>query len=505
MPLIRLEQSFFIVSCARSGSTSLARILDMADNGICAVEPSPNLNVETREMMEGRLRDPLALVRRIIIPRVHDGLCRNEIYGEKNVTYGPFIPYIYQELACRFVFIKRDGRDVVRSLMDWHNHKFGTIYRECKEPGDLSGEALSSAAGLPVHLDTSDYSRPRPMRGELLYDKWETLSRFEMCAYYWQKINNLYLDQLSRIPAEAWITLDYTSPTPEDLRRVIEFLKLKGISREAIESALSERINSLKQRGINAEREFPRWTDWPCHQRAKFDAMAGNTMIRLGYDSSSRDHCKGDTEKPGVGLNFGAFWKTHSGGHGWYTWMYNHRILQHNAFQKWFQFIRSIETIESVADFGCGTCVGYADFFKDVRFVGVDLAQNVVDWCRENYHNPKHEFRAEEVIEAHPEKEFDLVFSQGTIDNVYDMNGFLQAAVLASRKWVYLTAYRGFFPDLEKHRYEFSPTEGVYYNDISPFEAYSTLRGMGCRTIVIFPSPTGRDDIPFETVIIAHV
>ncbi len=39
---------YFILSCARSGSTSLARILDTAGNGACVCEPVPNLNVESR-------------------------------------------------------------------------------------------------------------------------------------------------------------------------------------------------------------------------------------------------------------------------------------------------------------------------------------------------------------------------------------------------------------------------------------------------------------------------
>jgi SAM-dependent methyltransferase len=478
----------------------------MAVNGACALEPVPNLNRETREMMEGRLRDPNAVIRKIILPRVFEGLEKNEVYGEKNVTYGPFIRHIYQELECRFVFIKRDGRDVVRSLMDWHNRKFGTIYRECKDPGDLTPSAVSAAANLAVHLDTSDYSRPRPLPSDPLYDKWEELSRFEMCAYYWQKINNLYLDQLGELPGEAWITIDYTSPRPYDVQRVIDFLGLEGISERAIENALSRQINSLGERGVTDGNEFARWTEWNDEQRQQFYAIAGETMTRLGYTTTPPfSSAVKKADQLGNVANFGKFWKTHGGGHDWYTWMYNYRILQHLAFQKWVHMIERVETVESVADFGCGTAVGYVDFFKAIRYVGIDLAPSAVDWCIKNYSNPKHDFRVLDVIEAPPKEEFDLVFSQGTIDNVYDMDAFLRGAVEASRKWIYVTAYRGFFPELEEHRYEYNAEQGVYYNDVSPVEAYSTLRTSGCRDICIYASPTGYEDIPFETVIVAHV
>jgi len=175
-------KAFFVLSCARSGSTSLARILDTAVNGTCAIEPAPNLNRETRDMMEGRIADPTAVLEKTVMPRVREGLNEVEIYGEKNVTYGPFVTCLYQLLNCKFVFLKRDGRDVVRSLINWHEKKFGSIYRECKETGRLSPIATTAAANLPVHLDTSDYARPRPLEGDPLHIEWESLTRLLRCA-----------------------------------------------------------------------------------------------------------------------------------------------------------------------------------------------------------------------------------------------------------------------------------------------------------------------------------
>ncbi|MBN1942503.1 MAG: methyltransferase domain-containing protein [Phycisphaerae bacterium] len=493
---------YFILSCARSGSTSLCRILDQAENGRCVMEPTPNLNVETRDAMDGRLHDLEAVVDTCILPRIAQQRDKSIIYGEKNVTYGPFIAAMYEKLHCRFVFLKRDGRDVVRSLLDWHNRKFGTIYRECKDTSGVTDSAFASAANLLAHNDTSDYSRPRPLPGKEYYDEWESMTRLEMCAYYWRRVNQLYVDGLASIPAEAWIALDYTNPSAGDILRVVDFLGLEGLDEQKIGQMLDSRINSLKDRGVSDGVPTPPWPDWPAEWRRKFDRVAGGMMARLGYYESSRDALQNAAGEEG---RFGAFWRAHDGGEPWYRWMYEHRKAQHKAFEEWFRCVAQRESLESVADFGCGAAIGYTDFFASIRYVGMDLAESIIHWCRNTYSNPRHEFRAVDFIRRPPQKEFDLVMSQGTIDNVYDMDAFLNAAVQAAKKWIYITAYRGYFGDLSEHVYRHNEEQGVYYNDISPAAAYNTLKQAGCRDISIHPSPTGREDIPFETVIIAHV
>jgi len=168
--------------------------------------------------------------------------------------------------------------------MDWHEKVFGSIYRECIEPGYLSSRAIKSAANLPIHLDTSDYSRPRPQPGDNLYEEWEWLTREDMCAYYWSYINELYLDELNKIPKEYWIEIDYTSPTVDDILRVIDFLGLKGISRNCVQNMLSKKINSLKDR-FGEDTSYPNWTEWNIVQKNRFDKIAARIMNRLDYYS----------------------------------------------------------------------------------------------------------------------------------------------------------------------------------------------------------------------------
>lgn len=203
--------------------------------------------------------------------------------------------------------------------------------------------------------------------------------------------------------------------------------------------------------------------------------------------------------------NYGSVWQRHTGGLDWYTWMYEGRKDQHQAFQAWVQAMSRVEPIDSVLEFGCGLAVGYGEFFEGRRYVGADLSAKEIAWCRENRARPRHDFVECDFITHDFGERFDLVFSQGTIDNTYDMDAFLRAAARASRRWVYVTAYRGYFAGLDAHRYDASEAEGCYYNDLSPSAAFRCLEAAGCRDVAVVPSGTGRPDIPFETLVVARV
>lgn len=450
-------------------------------------------------MMEGRLEDPTGMLEKDMAPRVRAGMDQAQVYGEKSVTYGPFIPYLYELFACKFVFLKRDGRDVVRSLVNWHETKFGSIYRECTDPGQLTPEANAAAARLPVHMDLSDYSRPRPSKTDPLYWRWEHLSRAEMCAYYWSVINELYVEQLERLPSETWIEIDYTGVTSDQVDRVAQFCGLQGLDQARIQSLLDQRINSLTERG-SPEGTAPDWNNWTSDMRDQFDEMAGRTMRRLGY------YREGGTEwRP---AEYGQWWKTHTGGVEWYSWMYKGREQMHERLVEWVRALESRdETIQSIADFGCGAGVGYGEAFAQKRYVGIDLNRSIVEWCRANRHNAAHEYQCKDFAVDPLGEKFDVVFSSGTLDNTYDIDLCLGAMVRHSRGWISATFYRGWFEGLGHHRYRWSTEHTCFYNDASPGRIRNTLQQLGCRDITVEPIPsrTGQKDIPFETLVTARV
>lgn len=486
---------YFVVGCARSGTTSLAKILDDFTNGVCLMEPEPNLGYESRKMLDGAYTTPFKLVAETIINRAASVLDSGFIYGEKNVTLGPFIPYIDKLANAKFVYVKRDGRDVVRSLINWHNQMFGNIYRECSEPGDLSDRARKVIKNLPIEDDMSDYARPRPGPDNMWYEKWPTFTRLEMCAWYWSYINELLIEELEKLDQDKWKIINYTHPQASDIMSIAEFLELEGLDSLTIQELLDRKINSVEDR-IGKSSDFPKWDDWTPTEKAQFECIAFNSMKRMGFYEKDRLRYK-----PG---NYGDWWKQHEGGTKWYEWMYNSRLSAHEDLKN-FIITRNenVEGVASVLDVGCGRAIGYKNFLKDYRFVGYDLSQKEIQWCRDNNDNPNHEYLCGDFITDLPNEKFDIVFSQGTIDNSYDINAYLKSMVLASKGWVYITAYRGWFPILKEHRYSWDNSTTCFYNDISPNECKLVLEELGCTNISITKLKMENAAVEYETRIIA--
>jgi hypothetical protein len=270
---------FLIAGAARSGTTSLASILDRASNATVKIEPVPNLNVETRLAMEGRLPDLAAAVSSYLQGKADAG---DRIYGEKQITLAPFIEEIARQSDCQFVYIHRDGRDVVRSMIDWHDMMFGSIYRECRETGSLGQGARQRAAALLVHNDSSDFSRIRPLPGDPFHAEWAQMSRAEMSAYYWSRTNDLYADAFDAIDPDRVTRIDYTNAGAEGVLAAAAMAGLKGLDRETVEEMLKARINSAVGRAGGGTRS-PHWTSWSSGEREAFERIAGGTMRRLGY------------------------------------------------------------------------------------------------------------------------------------------------------------------------------------------------------------------------------
>jgi hypothetical protein len=277
---------FLIAGAARSGTTSLASILDRASNATVKIEPVPNLNTETRLAMEGQLPDIAGVVSSYLSGKA-DG--EDSVYGEKQITLAPFIQEIARQSDCQFVYIHRDGRDVVRSMIDWHDLMFGSIYRECRETGTITPGARQRAAALLVHNDSSDFSRIRPLPGDPFHSEWAHMSRAEMSAYYWSRTNDLYADAFDAVDPGRVTRIDYTNAGAEGVLAAARMAGLTGLDRETVEEMLKARINSSVGRAGGGTRS-PHWTSWSSGERASFERIAGDTMHRLGYwtDRASR-------------------------------------------------------------------------------------------------------------------------------------------------------------------------------------------------------------------------
>ncbi len=152
---------------------------------------------------------------------------------------------------------------------------------------------------------------------------------------------------------------------------------------------------------------------------------------------------------------------------------------------------------------GCGRGIGYSSFLKDYLYTEFEISPKEIQWCDRNKANTKHKHVCRDIILFPLKEEYDLVFCQGTIENVYDMNELIRSMAKCSKRYLYNTTFKGYFPDLEMHEYVWNPTYKSYNNSLSIKEARKVLINLGFREVDIFPEETSKRDILFKTVIIA--
>lgn len=201
--------------------------------------------------------------------------------------------------------------------------------------------------------------------------------------------------------------------------------------------------------------------------------------------------------------SYGTWWNTNGAGLDWYQMIYGFRKQVHDYFTEW---VNARQDIQSVLEIGCGRAYPYSNIFAEYRYTGCDISQKEIDACHQ-YENPLHSYFCIDFLgeTSLPEK-YDLVFSHAVIDHVYDISLFLKRAAAASRKYIFLTAYRGWFPELDYHNYEWDESATCYQNRVSPREAAAILKSKGCVEVRVLPLECNNvhDAISHETAIIAQ-
>lgn len=159
----------------------------------------------------------------------------------------------------------------------------------------------------------------------------------------------------------------------------------------------------------------------------------------------------------------------------WYTIMHDSHEIQHQDFIKYFKS----KNIETVLEVGCGTGfypINLKELFTNVKYTGTDISKTAIKHCKENSH---HEFISGDFITFDFSKQFDLVYSHAVIDHVYDMDAFASKIVELTKKFAYISAYRGFFPELQQHKINWNHEEGSYYNDFSIIQIKKKFKEIG--------------------------
>ena len=268
------DNIFFIIGCARSATTTIARVLGKATNAEVFTEQDPKLCFESRELFEGRLGNPKQVLFNAKNEKISETLAKGLIYGDKNPNYLPFIPYAEELWNPRYLFIVRDGRETVRSMMDWHELSHGNIFGMHEDD--------PSSGFTAWEQDWWDYSRPRPKRGEKYFDVWQRLSRFEKCAWYWNKFNTLLLSYTETLDPARWKMVNMNKLSIPELEEIFTFLHLRKENKVDLQTLLTSKINSPKDR-YGMENKFPHWKNWDAALLQQFNQQASKMMAAFNY------------------------------------------------------------------------------------------------------------------------------------------------------------------------------------------------------------------------------
>ena len=196
-------------------------------------------------------------------------------------------------------------------------------------------------------------------------------------------------------------------------------------------------------------------------------------------------------------------------GHYWqkmniedYDDMFEHRPELHENF---INFLQSKKDVKTVLEVGCGKGIypiKLKNLFSNIEYEGIVFGKPAIEYCKKN---SKFNFIQGDFITMELDKKHDLVFSHAVIDHVYDIKGFLNKIVLACKKYAYVSCYRGYFPNLQKHSIEWNNKKGCYYNDLAVDEIKRNLLQCGLDdnefVIIEQKAKNSGNNIKSETII----
>ncbi len=161
---------------------------------------------------------------------------------------------------------------------------------------------------------------------------------------------------------------------------------------------------------------------------------------------------------------YGSFWKSQSGESevNFYDGLFKSRPELHNHFM---DYLKS-KDVKTVLEIGCGTGtypIQFKELFFNKEYVGIDFSETAIKFCRK--------FSTFKFLHGDFAKlelgKFDLVYSLAVIDHVTYPDEFLRKIINLTGKFAFVNAYRGYYPELEKHESHWDNEGGYFIHKLS--------------------------------------
>ena len=156
----------------------------------------------------------------------------------------------------------------------------------------------------------------------------------------------------------------------------------------------------------------------------------------------------------------------------WYLKIHDGNYLLHQDFVR---YLKEKKDVKSVLEIGCGAGVypiKYKELFRDIDYTALDISKEAIEYCKKH---SDFNFICGDFVKMEITEKYDLVYSHAVIDHVYNIDAFISKICSTCNKYAYINAYRGYFPDLKKHKMNWRDDDGCYYNDISVIRVRDTL------------------------------
>lgn len=191
----------------------------------------------------------------------------------------------------------------------------------------------------------------------------------------------------------------------------------------------------------------------------------------------SKTYCGKIKSLVGFKTEYAKFFKEQDA--NYYQRIFDDKPLTHQDF---IRFLKNKTDINAVLEIGCSTGIfpiKYSDLFKNTEYTGLDISQKCIDYCKSH---SNFQFVCGDFLQTELNKKFDMVFSFDVIDHVYDIDLFLAKIIKSTKKYAYINSYRGYFPNLLKHRMNWKDSDGIFYNDLSVTQLKNTLTENGLKS-----------------------
>lgn len=162
----------------------------------------------------------------------------------------------------------------------------------------------------------------------------------------------------------------------------------------------------------------------------------------------------------------------------WYSKIHDDNFLLHQDFMR---YLKEKKDIKTVLEAGCGAgvyAIRHKDLFNRLSYTGLDISNEAIEYCKKN---SNFNFICGDLIKMEITEKYDLVYSHAVVDHVYDIDTFISKLCSLCKKYAYINAYRGYFPNLKKHKMIWRDDDGCYYNDVSAVQIREVLIKNGLK------------------------